>query len=82
VDNPGGWSSYTFRPIFEPRGGKDICHAMPASAIPVSINAVMGKREEGRYEFFYPGWKQENPTREICRFGATREELFPSDRDV
>ncbi len=21
VDNPGGWSSYTFRPMFEPRGG-------------------------------------------------------------
>jgi hypothetical protein len=30
VDNPGGWSSYTFRPMFEPRGGKCICHAMPA----------------------------------------------------
>ncbi len=22
VDNPGDWSSYTFRPMFEPRGGK------------------------------------------------------------
>ncbi len=22
VDNPGGWSTYTFRPIFEPRGEK------------------------------------------------------------
>ncbi len=21
VDNPGGWSLYTFRPMFEPRGG-------------------------------------------------------------
>jgi hypothetical protein len=36
----------------------------------------MGKREEGGYEFFYQGWKQENPTRENCRFGATREDLF------
>ncbi len=53
VDNPGGWSSYTFRPMFEPRGGKYICHAMPAGAVPVPINAVTGKREEGRYEFFY-----------------------------
>jgi hypothetical protein len=82
VDNPGGWSSYTFRPIFEPRGGKYICHAMPAGAVPVPINAVMGKREEGGHEFFYQGWKQENPTRENCRFVATREELFSSDRDV
>ncbi len=55
---------------------------MPAGAVPVPINAVMGKREEGGYEFFYQGWKQENPTRENCRFGATREELFPSYRDV
>ncbi len=54
---------------------------MPAGAVPVSINAVAGKREEGEYEFFYQGWKQENSTRENCRFGATREELFPTDRD-
>jgi hypothetical protein len=47
VDNPGGWSLYTFRPMFEPRGGKYICHAMQAGAVPVTINAVMGKREEG-----------------------------------
>jgi hypothetical protein len=64
VDNPGGWSSYTFRPMFEPRGGKYICHAMPAGTVPVPINAVMGKRGEGGYEFFYQGWTQENPTRE------------------
>jgi hypothetical protein len=82
VDNPGGWSSYSFRPMFEPRSGKYICHAMPAGAVPVPINAVTGKREEGGYEFFYQGWKQENPTRENCRFGATREDIFPTDRDV
>jgi hypothetical protein len=46
VDNPGGWSSYTFRPMFEPKGGKYICRAMPAGAVPVPINAVMGKREK------------------------------------
>jgi hypothetical protein len=28
------------------------------------------------------GWKEENPTIENCRFGATREDLFPADRDV
>jgi hypothetical protein len=44
VDNPGGWSSYTFRPIYKPRGGKYIWHAMPAGACPVLINPVMGKR--------------------------------------
>jgi hypothetical protein len=44
VDNPGGWSSYTFRPMFKQRGGKYICHAMPAGASPAPVNAVMGKR--------------------------------------
>ncbi len=63
VDNPGDWSNYIFRPIFEPRGGKYICHTMPAGNVPVPINAVTGKREAGGYEFFYKGWKEENPTR-------------------
>ncbi len=49
---------------------------MPAGAVPVPINAVMGKREEGGYEFFYQGWKNDNPTREKCRFGATMEGLY------
>ncbi len=56
VDNPGGWSLFTFRPMFELRVGKYICHhAMPAGTVPVLINAVTGKREEGGYEFFYQG---------------------------
>jgi hypothetical protein len=59
-----------------------ICQAMPAGACSVPINAVMGKREEGGYEFFYQGWKHKNPARENCRFGASREDLFPKDRDV
>jgi hypothetical protein len=67
--------------MFEPRGGKYIWHAMPAGAVPVPINAEMGKREEGGYKFFYQGWKQANPIRDNCRFGATREDLFPTDRD-
>jgi hypothetical protein len=67
---------------FEPRGGKFICHAMPAGAVPVPIIAITGKREEGGYEFFYQGWKQENSIKENCRLGATREDLFPTERDV
>jgi hypothetical protein len=52
ADNPGGWSLYTFRPIFEARGGKYIYHAMPAGAVPVPINAVTGNREEGGCDWF------------------------------
>jgi hypothetical protein len=55
---------------------------MPAGAVPVPIDAVTGKREAGGYEFFYEGWNKDNPTRENCRFGANREDLFPADRDV
>ncbi len=36
----------------------------------------------GGYEFFYQGWKNNNPTRENCRFGASREDLFLADRDA
>jgi hypothetical protein len=68
--------------MFEPKGGKYIGHAMPAGAVPVPMNAEMGKREVGGYESFYQGWKNNNPTRENCRFGASREDLFPADRDV
>jgi hypothetical protein len=55
VDNPGGWSSYTFRSMFELRGRKYICHAMPAGALSLPIHAVTGMREEGGYELFYQG---------------------------
>ena len=82
MDNPGKWSNFTFRPTFAPKGGKYIDHSMPAGAVPVPINAKTGKREVGGYEFFYQGWKNNNPTRENCRFGASRENLFPADRDV
>ncbi len=68
--------------MFEPKGGKYICHAMPAGAVPVPIDAVTGKRKAGGYEFFYQGWKELYPTRENCRFGATRENLFPANRDI
>ncbi len=52
MDNPGKWSNFTFRPMFEPKGGKYNCHSMPAGAIPVPMNAKTGKRELGGYEFF------------------------------
>jgi hypothetical protein len=51
-------------------------------ALPVPIDAVTGKREAGGYEFFYEGWKEDNPTRENCILGANREDLFLADRDV
>ncbi len=57
VYNPEHLSMYTFHPMFESRGGKYICHAMPAGLCPFPVNNAMGKREEGEYKFFYNGWK-------------------------
>ena len=51
------------------------CHFVP-------VDKVTGKRQAGGFEFFYNGWKQENPTRDNCRFGASRDLLFPPDRQV
>jgi len=82
VDNPEGWSSFTYRPMFQAKGGQYIGHAMPVGATAVPISEETGKRESQGFEFFYNGWKQENPTRDNCRFGASRDELFPPDRQV
>ncbi len=82
VDNPEKWSNFAFKPMFEPKGGKYICHSMPAGAVPIPMNAKTGKRELSGYDFFYQGWKNDNPTRENCRFGASRENIIPEDRDI
>jgi hypothetical protein len=55
---------------------------MPAGAAPVPMDNVGGKRTSGGFEFIYNGWKQDNPSRENCRFGATKDNLFPPDRHV
>jgi hypothetical protein len=57
-------------------------HNMPAGTTAVPVDKVTGKRQAGGFEFFYNGWKQENPARDNCRFGASRDLLFPPDRQV
>jgi hypothetical protein len=52
VDNPGCWSSFTYRPLFQPKGGI-VCHTMPAGAAAVPIDKVTGKRQAGGFVFFY-----------------------------
>ncbi len=57
-------------------------HTMPAGATAVPVDKVTEKRQAGSFEFFYNGWKQENPTRGNCRFGASRDLLFSPDRQI
>ena len=71
-----------YRPMFQPKGGQYICHAMSACATAVPVDEATGNRQSGGFEFFYNGWKQENSTRENFRLGASRDLLFPPDRQV
>ncbi len=43
VDNPERWSSFTYRPLFQPKGGY-MCHTMPAGATAIPVDTVTGKR--------------------------------------
>ncbi len=83
IDNPGKWSSFTFRAKFSSAGaaGKYTHHVMPAGAIPVPRNPEnCNKRMECGYEFHYDGWKHQSPTKFNTREGATRDDLFPTSR--
>ena len=82
VDNPGGWSPFTFRPHFAERyqTGTYMHHVTAGGAIPVPINEETGKRTSGNWEFFYNGWKQEDPNPNYVRTGANKDTIFPPDR--
>jgi len=58
VDNPGGWSLFTFRPKFLYKGktpSKCLYYALPTDATPVPKDD-RGKRTTAGFEFFYNGW--------------------------
>ena len=82
VDNPGGWSNYTYKGKFQGKGGHGPYshHEMPAGARPVPIDPATGKRKRGEWEFHYKGWKQSNDNPSFVRQGASKDNMFPSDR--
>ncbi len=57
-------------------------HACRCHSTAVPVDKETGKRQAGGFDFFYNRWKQENPTRDNCRFGASRDLLFSSDIQV
>jgi hypothetical protein len=62
VDNPGNWSSFTFRPKFKKtKGGQKeyLYHALPTGATAVPINPATGDRTIGDWTFFYKGWDRD-----------------------
>ena len=58
VDNPGGWSPYTFRSKFTACGKKEayMHHKMPVGAQVVPKNAS-NHREINGWRFHYKGWR-------------------------
>ena len=82
IDNPGGWSNYTFQAKYKRKGNKVtdyMYHALPTGATPVPLNKD-GKRSVGGWEFHYQGWKldENHPTK--FRSGATKDDPFPECR--
>ena len=76
VDNPGGWSSFTFRAEYEKgrgTGGYKL-YIFPTGASPVPL--IEGERKVGDWEFYYKGWHGVHEVRD----GATPENLFPEAR--
>jgi hypothetical protein len=82
VDNPGGWSVYTYQPVFNKEKKKYLYHTMPSGATVVLKDTTTGKRELNGYEFFYNGWTHPFPDETNNRMGATKQNLFPENRDV
>ena len=95
VDNPGDWSSFTFRPRFKKGKKKEdgmvySYHAMPAGATPVPINPETGCQPIGDWSFFYKGWERDFDSENnkhhllhgipVFRSGADRSDMFPDCR--
>ena len=79
VDNPGGWSSYSYRPVFkkEKNGEKKYKHhCLPTGCIPVPKNKD-GKRIIDGWHFFYRGW---NPL--TIKYDVGGDLLFNRTTDV
>ena len=57
VDNPGGWSSFCYRPVFKKEHNNTVYkhHCLPTGCQPVEKNRE-GKRVIDGWEFFYQGW--------------------------
>mmetsp|Transcript_9944 Transcript_9944/g.16509 ORF Transcript_9944/g.16509 Transcript_9944/m.16509 type:complete len:174 (-) Transcript_9944:375-896(-) len=79
IDNPGGWSQYTYRPKFEvKKNGKYQRYCLPTGAMPVPAD-LSGKRSIGGYDFHYTGWTRPEDI-PVYRSGTTRDTPFPDNR--
>ena len=55
-------------------------HSMPAGAVVVPTDPVIGERKTHGYKFHYTGWKQTINNPALFRDGATKGNMFPAER--
>ena len=80
VDNPGGWSEFSYQARFsKEKGGEYKYHCLPTGATPVPKDESTGKRISNGWEFHYDGWKKKS-TDPTVRDNATREDILPVRR--
>ena len=79
IDNPAGWSMYTFTATFDKKN-KYMYHTTPSKARVVPMNSS-GKREVNGWEFHYQNWSaDEDVKRTYARDGAVYPNLRPASR--
>ncbi len=80
LDNPAGWSMFTFTPSYHPKTKKYDGHTTPSGAHVVPADGT-GKRIMNEWEFHYKTWKAEPfDVETYARTGANFSNLKPDSR--
>ena len=72
IDNPGGWSSFSFRPVYKKEKNDDAkmykYHSLPTGCVPVEVDEN-GVRQNQGWRFHYTGWN-DSETNVLIEVGA------------
>lgn len=82
VDNPGGWSQYTFQPTYNKNNPKSYAgHESPTGAKVLPVDTATGKREKNGWHFHYSGWTPDDFDKgTYVRGDAKWGDMKPKDR--
>jgi hypothetical protein len=80
IDNPAGWSMFTFTPSYHPKTKKYDGHTTPSGAHVVPPDELGNRKMDG-WEFHYKNWKAEEfDENTYARTGAKFGDLKPESR--
>lgn len=80
IDNPAGWSMFTFTPSYHPKTKKYDGHTTPSGAHVVPQDELGNRKMDG-WEFHYKNWKAEEfDEKTYARTGAKFGDLKPESR--